>query len=130
MSTLAHTHKELLRKISEALESLDPAELEKLARPEYRAEIVVKRVRSARFGEQDISSHELVAELVGKLEHSETRAQAEQLLQSQTRDSLQAVLRAIDVPFQKKHSKEDLVEIVVENTIGFRLRSEAISRPG
>jgi len=39
---------------------------------------------------------------------------------------LQAIARLIDLPFQSRHTKDELTNKIIEGTIGFRLRSKAI----
>lgn len=57
-----------------------------------------------------------------------TRKEGEEYLLSRKlkRLDLEIILRKLDIPFQKKDSIEKLRDKIIEGTIGFRLRSQAI----
>jgi hypothetical protein len=57
-----------------------------------------------------------------------TRKEGEEYLLSQKlkKLDLENILRKLDIPFQKKDSMERLKDKIIEGTIGFRLRSQAI----
>jgi len=130
MDSIIQANRAVLSKLSQALGALGAADLEKLTKPEYRLELVVKRVRAPRSDVDSTLSLEALADLNKNLEEAESREQAHKLLESLTRDSLQSLLKSLDVPFQRRDSKEELLEKAVENTVGFKLRSAAISKPG
>ncbi len=130
MSQIENAPYIILQKISKALSDLSIEDANKLEKNDYKAEIIVKRVRSS--GNKDSSNMDKgeLQTLVSKLEFTETRDDAVKLLAPYTKAILQEILEKIDVPCHKRDSKEILVEKIVENTIGFRLRSEAITKNG
>jgi hypothetical protein len=130
MNPIIQANQCLLKKLRDALDTLDPGDIEKLAKPEYRLELVVRRIRVARQDSDPGLSQEQATHIINELEKADSREGAQEILKPLTRESLEVLLRALDVPFQRKDSKDDLLEKVEENTIGFRLRSAAISKPG
>jgi hypothetical protein len=70
----------------------------------------------------------LVEQLVVDLKGATDRETATSLLQGKgvTNDVLRSVAAAFDIPASSKDRKDMLLQRIVESTIGFRLRSQAI----
>lgn len=70
-------------------------------------------------------------ELVSKLNDFATREEAEEWITSAslTKRQFCDVLRTIDVPWDKNDNLERLRQKLIENTVGFKLRSRAIQGP-
>jgi len=84
-----------------------------------------KRLRSR--SSEKFQFHD-IHELASKLRMLRSRGDGEQLLQDKapTRQGLEALSRFLQLPVQKDDTIERLRAKIVENTIGTRLRSEAI----
>ena len=66
--------------------------------------------------------------VIEKLYSFNSRAEGETNLNStcNNRNAFEKVARKLDLPFQKKDNIEKLTSKIIERTIGFRLRSQAI----
>jgi len=83
--------------------------------------VAVKQI--AEFGELD----SIIAGLKATASRSDCR---ELLLHTEpTREKLYQIARRLDLPCDRRTTKSQLAEAIVEATIGFRLNSEAILRP-
>lgn len=65
---------------------------------------------------------------INELYKINTRDEGELFLQSKcsTKSDYEAIAKKLDVPFQKKDSIEKIKSKIIEGTIGFRIRSQAI----
>jgi len=66
--------------------------------------------------------------IIEKLYSFNSRIEGERFLNSTctNKNAFERVAKKLDLPFQKKDSIEKLVTKIIERTIGFRLRSQAI----
>lgn len=67
-------------------------------------------------------------EIKTKLEKSSSREESSSILLSQdlTVVELSKIAKELDIPVRKGEKKEQLIERIVEKTVGFRLNSEAV----
>lgn len=66
--------------------------------------------------------------VINVLNDSQSREIAEQYLDNQNfkRADFESICKELDIPFNKKDNVEKLRDKIIEGTIGFRLRSQAI----
>jgi hypothetical protein len=65
-----------------------------------------------------------------KLVKIESRDQAEELLKDFKKADLQRIAKDLDIPIQKNEGLIRLREKIIESTVGFKLRSQAIQSGG
>ena len=67
-------------------------------------------------------------EIINALEKLSTRESGEEYLKNKliTRLDYEAVVKKLDIPYNKKDNINKLRDKIIEGTIGFRLRSQAI----
>jgi hypothetical protein len=75
---------------------------------------------------QDAANH---TGLIDRLSKSKNRDEAHALLAELSKASLLLLAKTLDTPTQKADTIERLRDKIVESTIGFRMRSEAIQAP-
>lgn len=121
---------DVLRRVAEAISKLSDGELVELVEGEIALVPAGanrgphKTVRSPRT---DLTPVEL-EDLRRQLEALPTREAGTALLEAhcQTKEQLQQLVRLCDLPVRKDDSRAKLVVSLVEATIGFRLRSQAV----
>ena len=69
---------------------------------------------------------------VQKLMSLESREDAESFLRNQNpnKEDLKSLCREVGIPFSTKDTNDSLISKLVEHTIGYKLRSEAIRKGG
>jgi len=65
-----------------------------------------------------------------KLAKIDSREQAEELLKDFKKAELQRIAKGLDIPTQKNEGIVRIKEKIIESTIGFKLRSQAIQSGG
>lgn len=67
-------------------------------------------------------------EIISELENMSSREMGEQYLLNKqfSRIDYETIIKQLDIPFQKRDNIEKLKDKIIEGTIGFRLRSQAI----
>ena len=60
----------------------------------------------------------------------DSREQAEELLKNFKKADLQRIAKDLDIPIQKNEDISRLREKIIESTVGFKLRSQAIQGGG
>ncbi len=118
----------VLARIATFIRSLSPSQIDGLVRGEMRLALVDKdeliRSRSHRF-QASLPDPELIRQTLSQLT---TREEGLAYLSSLelTKPSLERLAAAFDLPVRKTDTVEKLKDRIVEATIGYRLRSEAI----
>lgn len=116
-----------IEKLAEALSRLSAADAEKLEIEGYELELRVKksRVQKAKPASATLPDEQIAAVREQLLE-ADSRERARELIQTLDKATLFRLLRDLDVPCQKKDPLDVLREKIIENTVGFKLRSEVI----
>ncbi len=60
------------------------------------------------------------------LQKVHSRSEAEELLKNSKKTDLQKLAKALDIPVQSRDNISKIKEKIIESTIGFKLRSQAI----
>ena len=117
----------LLRQVAKAVESLTEDEKSVLASGEATLRLSVETKTRPRRVQPSIGEIDTSA-LHERLASCESREEAERIIKemSLTKASLQQITKAFELPNQKDDTTSKLIERIVESTVGFRLRSQAI----
>ena len=121
----------VLRQIATLLRNLSPEQIDDLASGRARITIENKptRARKGRRAPQDIPDPDLVrSKLLGLTAREEGRAYLDGL--GLNKPSLQRLASTLDLPAPNTDSVDRIKDRIVEATIGYRLRSEAIRGKG
>jgi len=119
----------LLRRIARELEVLSDSELQSLEESPTPLLTHVIRGDTKKSGAAEMAVKEFdIAHTIEQLRVLSSREEGVSLLKkvASTKVALTILARALDLPVGKKTPIEELVEKVVESTIGFRIRSAAI----
>ncbi|MFF0963955.1 hypothetical protein ACWDQO_11360 [Streptomyces sp. NPDC003703] len=117
----------VLKQLGAFLQSLSPEQVEDLAAGRSRISLVrtqaPREAKTSRRG-PSVDLEQLRLYLSG----AESREVGEEYLKKQklSRADLQALARVLDIPVRKGDNMDAIRESVVEATIGYRLRSDAI----
>jgi hypothetical protein len=108
----------------EKLEEIDMFDLENRSK-EIRFEIITKEKRTTKTISVDESS---ISDIISELNRMTSRESGLELLNNNCalRQDYESIAKRIDIPYTKKDTIEKLKEKIIEGTIGFRLRSQAI----
>ncbi|AFY74451.1 hypothetical protein Syn7502_02470 [Synechococcus sp. PCC 7502] len=60
------------------------------------------------------------------LQKTHSRSEAEELLKNSKKTDLQKLAKVLDIPIQSRDNINKIKEKIIESTIGFKLRSQAI----
>lgn len=117
----------ILDLLSKAVAALPDDEIEKAARGTHSIELKITRNRSntkATIEEDNFNS----AEIAKKLEEFSDRVIASNYLReiASSKKSLELIARHLDIALSKQDKAEDLINKIIESTVGARLRSSAI----
>lgn len=121
---------EILRRVSNFLRSLTQAQIDDLI--EGRVKITLTaNPRQAQSAKARSSSEEDAERIINELTSKSTRAEGIALLDSLglTRASLRDIALAMKLPAPRTDTVSELKDRIVEATIGYRLRSDAIREP-
>jgi len=115
-----------LQKIATFVRGLSPEEISDLARG--RAKLSLVREADRKKPRAELRTDDEVARVIATLRRYKSRSDGDRLLQdvASSRAALTQLANALDVPIPKTDTVERLRERVVDATIGYRLRSEAI----
>lgn len=130
MKTRSELEAEVLRRITQAVSTLTDEQLDNLLRTGVNivvADPAVEPARKVRSRSNELRSEE-VEEIRQMLEALPTREDGTKLLEArcQSKEQLQQLLRALELPVRKDDNRAKLLVSIVEATIGFRLRSQAV----
>ncbi|MFD4697601.1 hypothetical protein [Streptomyces niveus] len=117
----------VLEQVGIFLQSLSPEQIEDLAAGRYRISLVRTQAPREAKGSRSGPSVDL-EQLRIDLSSAESREAGEEHLKNKrlSRADLQALARVLDIPVRKGDNMDAIRESVVEATIGYRLRSDAI----
>ena len=119
---------EVVSKFSSFLQSLSKKDIEDIAKGDkiVRFSIVSKEIITS---DTTPNSEVNVDEIASKLRSFDTREEGELLLNdlSLKRVDYERLIRFLDLPFNKKDNLAKMKEKVLEGTIGYRLRSRAVT---
>jgi len=115
-----------LRRVVVALERLSAEDMTKLSDPAFDLEI--KLIRRRAKDDANNAPEVDMSEIIGRLTAFTSRELAATYLAStiETKKTLEALARHLDIPIIKSDKVEVLRDRVIEATVGARLRSEAI----
>lgn len=117
----------LLRQAAKAVEALTEEEKASLLAGEASFRIAIESKTRPRRTQQSTGEIDVVA-LRARLESSRSRDEAQRILEemSLSKVALQKITKAFELNCMKDDSVSRLVERIVDATVGFRLRSQAI----
>lgn len=118
----------LLKEVAKFINFLDKlSEEEKLALKVGELKIKYSTIRDANASEKKVDCLD-IGMIVEKLKSLNTREETNEYLNllALKRDSLERIIRELDLPYNKKDRIDKMKEKIVEGIVGFRLRSEAI----
>jgi len=117
----------LLRQVAKAVESLTEDEKSALVSGEASLRVSVESKARPRRVQPPTDETDIFT-LRERLVSCQTREEAERIIEelSLSKTALRQIARALELPHQKDDSVSRLVERIVESTVGFRLRSQAI----
>ena len=119
----------VLRQVAEKLQALSADECEAVLAGDSALTIMVKerRAESGRLSTKS-ARPEVMAEMRQRLDEFSTREDGAGYLRQRglTKRELEQLARSLDLPVLKSDTAEKLLNKIIEATIGFRLRSEAV----
>lgn len=120
----------ILEMLSNAAAALPDEELEKVAQGTHSIEIKIVRNRTSSKNSGEAENFNS-AEVVKKLEEFSDRIIASNHLReiAKNKKSLELLARHLDIALSKQDKAEDLLNKIIESTVGARLRSSAIRGP-
>lgn len=120
----------ILDLLSRAVADLPDDELERVARGTHSIELKIIRNRSTIKTTTDAENFNS-AEIAKKLEEFSDRVIASNHLRelAPNKKTLELLARHLDIALSKQDKAEDLVNKIIESTVGARLRSSAIRGP-
>jgi hypothetical protein len=119
----------LLRELADTIGSLNDDEFAQCARGELHVRLAKSGSRpKGKFKAIPDQHAASVQQIAARLQVLPDRESVRQLLREtcKTKSCLEQLARVLDLPVRREDTVESLSEKVVEATIGFRLRSEAI----
>lgn len=120
----------ILDLLSKAVSSLPDDDLERVAQRTHSIELKIVRNRSNTKATPDTKQFNS-AEIAKKLEEFSDRVIASNHLReiAPSKKSLESLARHLDIALSKQDKTEDLINKIIESTVGARLRSSAIRGP-
>lgn len=120
----------LLRKVTDLMRNARPDELAALLRGDARLEIVYKKqgTGSGKTMEDLDYDESWLNVVIRDLDACATRVEGERVLRAAKlrKPQLQRMCRMLEIPYQSKDTAGQLRDMLVDSTIGVRLRSRAI----
>lgn len=120
----------LLSRLAKEISALNDEELRKLTRNSRPLlQITSQPLRASETPKKGrASSHTDISTIIRNLRALNSREAGEVLLRRETngRSDLSKIAKAIDVPAPKGHTSDQIIETIVDATIGFRIRSAAV----
>lgn len=120
----------LLRQLAEVVEALDEADLGKIA--DGRLELTLSQTRSQKKEKARLPDSPSVSDSFSKVREKlstfSSRDDAEMYLVEnvQKKSDLTALAREIEIPIHSSDTGEKIRDKIIEATVGYRLRSQAI----
>jgi hypothetical protein len=116
-----------LKKLYRAAEALTDGDISVVVSGRKRLVVRTEEEAKAVEGNLNFEPHDCT-QLVGMLKSAETREQAQQIIEEAklTREDLARLAKALDLPIRRTEDSDRVIEKVIERTVGFRLRSQAI----
>jgi len=126
----AEKYYSFLRKLIRDAKKLNDEDIDKINSGELNYQLFEKPKKSSSSKSPRLNLN--VESLARELELCTSREQGEAILRThcKLKDDLKALLRHLNIDFKSKDSKADLTEKIIENTIAYRLRSQAIQTYG
>lgn len=117
----------LLRELADAVVGMTEEEFADCLRGRLHVSLSTGKARSKAKPRGD-ADHKTVQDVAAKLQMLSDREAGKKLLDDfcKTKSCLEQLARVLDLPVQREDTVDALREKVLEATIGFRLRSEAI----
>ena len=114
------------------LKKLTPQEIEELAAGKKKVEFEIIQKRGAKKERPQVSARYDVVSVVQTLSEKQSREEIEDYfnLFEINRKTLEEICRSQDIPFSKKDNIRMLKDKIIEEFIGFKLRSKAIQDKG
>lgn len=114
-------------KLVEALSKVPSEDINKMADNNYDIEIKVVRRRQTKNIKRQLSD-ESATELVKKITDFESRDAAKRFLETEYPDkkTIEQIARHLSIPIKRQDTVEEILNKIVEITVGARLRSGAI----
>lgn len=110
------------------LKNLSIDELNSLSKREKEIIFEIKNKQNIQKNIESLLSELEVNDIIMKLNSMNERLEGENYLKSLklSRQNLENLLKKLDTPYQKKDSISKLYDKIIESTIGYKLRSQAI----
>lgn len=110
------------------LKNLSKEELNSLSKKEMEIVFEIKNKQNIQKNIERLISEQEVNDIILKLSSMNERLEGENYLKplKLSRQSLEVILKKLDIPYQKKDSISKLYDKIIESTIGYKLRSQAI----
>lgn len=110
------------------LKNLSKEELNSLSKKEKEIVFEIKNKQNSQRNNERLISEQEVNDIILKLNSMNERLEGENYLKplKLSRQSLEIILKKLDIPYQKKDSISKLYDKIIESTIGYKLRSQAI----
>lgn len=117
----------VLEKLSNAVASLTDEDIEKLVTGSHSIELKIVRNRTSSKKSNEMEGIDS-AEIVRQLGEFTDRAIASNHLRDRAKNkkTLELLARHLDIALTKQDKMEDLINKIIESTVGARLRSSAI----
>jgi len=114
------------------LKKLTPQEIDELAACKKKVEFEIIQKRGAKKERPQVSARYDVVSVVQTLSEKQSREEIEDYfnLFEINRKTLEEICRSQDIPFSKKDNIRMLKDKIIEEFIGFKLRSKAIQDKG
>lgn len=121
----------LFRQCAKAVETLSEEDKAALISGEASLRVSVESKTRPRRSPQPTDDTDIIA-LRTRLDSCQSRDDAERIIEemSFSKAALRQITKAFELPYTKDDSVSRLVERIVESTVGFRLRSQAIQGKG
>lgn len=119
----------MLRRCADYVESLPQSDVDALLNGDLEVRVtLVSKKHSRQPKQRPALDAAQLAELASRLRSLNSRAEGERVLEEtvSSRSGLEAVARHLRLPARREDRREDLVQRIIEGTIGFRLSSAAV----
>ena len=117
------TYAAILKQFMRFLEQLSRSDLDALDKQTKRIEFSLCSSSVSRLP----SSADITA-IIEKLKNAEDKIVVNSLIDTLTKNELLQICRALDLPVRKADKIERIRERIVQSTVGFRTRSQAIQK--
>ena len=123
---------DLLRQLAKQVEVLSEADLRGIAEGDFELVLEVRVRKPQKRPSETRTAESSFEEIIGELDSLQSREAGVRLLEERelTKKDLELLARKVDLPVLKSDSVARLRDKIVEATIGYRLRSEAVHGRG